>query len=133
MNILRAIVALVAAASVCHGATSDATVSVREYKRGEAHTCEFAIVEVDGHRLKTPQAQVRFPPGRHALTVQVTFLWGGSRATAKVTSADASLVQKFEPQHYIVDGQLSPTGALKLSVKYKDKRHGELRSQKQNP
>ena len=82
--------------------------------------------------MKTPQPQVRFPPGRHALTVQVTFLWG-ARGTAKVTSADASLVQKFEPQHYIVDGQLSPTGALKLSVKYKDKRHDELRSQKQSP
>src|SRR5204862_6425318 len=85
MYILRAIVALVAAASLCHGATSDATVSVREYKRGEAHTCEFAIVEVDGHRLKTPQAQVRFPPGRHALTVHVTALWGASPARAEVT------------------------------------------------
>jgi hypothetical protein len=132
MNILRAAVILIAAASLSRGATSEATVSARQYKRGEPHTCEIAIVAVDGHRLKAPQTQVRFPPGRHALTMLVTFLWGNTRAEAKVETADASLAQEFEAHRYSIEGKLSSGGKLDLRVDDEDKKRAELSSRKRN-
>jgi hypothetical protein len=132
MSILRAVVTLIVAASVSLGATPEATVSARQYKRGEPRSCELAIVAVDGHRLKSPRTQVRFPSGRHVLTVQVTFLQGKSRAVATVVAADASLVQEFEAHRYTIEGQLVYSGKLTLRVDDEEKKRDESRSRKQH-
>ena len=133
MNILRPVIILIAVASLSRGATPEATVSTRHYKTGEAHTCELAIVEVDGRRLKSPQSKVRFAAGRHSLTVRVTFLWAFPGKKPKVEEADASLAQMFEAHHYSIDGKLSSTGALKLHVEDETKKSEELRPRKRKP
>jgi hypothetical protein len=132
MSILRPLIILIACASLSRGATPEATISARQYKSGEARTCELAIVAVDGHRLKSPQSHVRFARGRHSLTVQVTFLWAFPGKKPGVEQADASLVQMFEAHHYSIDGQLSSTGALKLHVQDETKKSDESRSRKQH-
>jgi len=116
MSVLRPLIILIACASLSRGATQEATVSARQYKSGEPRTCELTIVAVDGHRLKSPQTQVRFPPRRHSLTVHVTFLWAFPGQKPKVEEADAPLVQMFEAHHYSIEGKLSSTGALKLQA-----------------
>jgi hypothetical protein len=133
MSVLRPLIILIACASLSRGATPEATVSARQYKSGEARTCELAIVAVDGHRLKSPRTQVRFPPGRHSLTVHVTFLWAFPGQKPKVEEADAPLVQMLEAHHYSIEGKLSSTGALKLHVQDETKKSEESRTPKRNP
>ena len=133
MSVLRALIILIACASLSRGATPEATVSARQYKSGEAHTCELAIIAIDGHRLKPPQSQVHFAPGRHSLTVHVIFLWAFPGQKPKVEEADAPLVQMFEAHHYSIDGKLSSTGALKLHVQDETKKSEESHSRKRNP
>lgn len=133
MSIPRALIILIAAASLCRGATPEAIVSTRQYRSGEPRSCELAIAEVDGHRLKSPQTRVRFPAGRHSLTVKVTFLWAFPGKKPGVEQADASLVQMFEAHHYSIDGKLSSTGALKLHVEDETKNGEQSRARKQKP
>ena len=132
MNILRAAMLLLAAASFSLGATSEATVSTRQYKSGEPRSCEIAIIAVNGHRLKSPQTQARFPPGRHVLTMQVTFLWRKPGAEAKVEAADASLTHEFEARRYSIEGTLSSSGKLKLRVDDEAKKRAESSSRKRH-
>jgi hypothetical protein len=126
MNIIRALIVLLALAAVCAAATPEAIVAARQHKSGEPRSCEIAIVAVDGRRLTSAQKQVRVSPGRHVLTVQVTFLWRYPGAKPKVEVADASLLEDFEAARYSIDGTLSSSGKLRLRVENEDRKR-ELR------
>jgi hypothetical protein len=125
------ILAVLIAVAPCHGAVSEATVSIQQTKESKKR-CELAIAAVDDHRLKSPQKQVRLSPGRHLLAIQVNFVLGNSKGESFATAADAPLEQVFEPHHYTIDGTLSPTGGLKLHIEDQEKKREYVRSRKRH-
>ena len=122
MNITRALVLLLAFAAVCHAATPRAIVTVqRQHHPFEDHSCghsltvirQIAIVAVDGHALKSPQQQVSVSPGRHVLSLLVSFVVGSSRG-----AAHPPLDAVFKPHRYSLDGEFcrSQSGAVAAGV-----------------
>ena len=118
MNITRAFVLLLALAAVCHAATSRAIVTAQqEHHISEDHSCshsltvirQIAIVAVDDHALKPQQEQVILSPGRHVLSLRVSFVVGSSSG-----AAHPSLDEVFKPHRYTLDGEFcrSQSGAV---------------------
>ena len=64
---------------------------------------------MDGHALKSPQEQVSVSPGRHVLSLRVSFVLGSSSG-----AAHSSLDEVFKPHRYTLDGEFcrSQSGAV---------------------
>jgi len=117
MIIVRALALLVACASLCVAGQPRTSIHIQQHRPAEKHSCALAIVAVDGKRLSSPQQQVSFPPGKHNLTIRVRALLG-----ATWYEADAPLQNTFKPHRYMLDGEFSQNGKLRLILEDEDER-----------